>query len=76
MQKTLSACDVQTGMGIAVVDPSKGQREYAKAELQKFIFECGRTFSILQNDQESPLKNIATSVCAELGGLSLRAADS
>ena len=42
-QKILSACGVQTGMGLAVVVRSKGGSEYAKAELKKFIFECGRT---------------------------------
>ena len=74
LQKILSACDVQTGLGLAVVVPSKGENEYAKAELKKFIYECGRTFGVLQYDQESPLKAIAKTVCAELGGLSVRAA--
>ena len=50
------------------------ESEYAKAELKKFIFECGRTFGVLQYDESSPLKNVATGVCAELAGLSLRAA--
>ena len=74
LQKILSACDVQTGLGLAVVVPSKGENEYAKAELKKFIYECGRTFGVLQYDQELPLKAIAKTVCAELGGLSARAA--
>ena len=74
LQKILSACDVQTALGLAVVVPSKGESEYAKAESKKFIFECGRTLGVLQCDQESPLNNVVTSVCAELGGLSLRAA--
>ena len=65
---------MQTGLGLAVVVPSKGENDYAKAELKKFIYECGRTFGVLQYDQESPLKAIAKSVCAELGGLSVRAA--
>ena len=44
LQKILSACDVQTGLRLAVVVPSKVKMEYAKAELKKFIYECGRTF--------------------------------
>ena len=74
LRKILSACDVQTGLGMAVIVPSKGENNYAVAELKKFIYECGRTFGILQYDQESPLKNVCQRVCAELGGLSLRAA--
>ena len=74
LQKILSACDALTGLGLAVVVPSQGENDYAKAELKKFIYECGRTFGVLQYDQESPRKAIAKSVCAELGGLSVRAA--
>ena len=74
LQKILSACDVQVGLGLVVVVPSKGENKYAKAELKKFIYECGRTFGVLQYDQELPLKAIAKTVCAELGGLSVRAA--
>ena len=58
----LSACDIRTGLAMAV------------AEVKKFIYECGRTFGILQHDQEGPLTVVCQRVCAELGGLSLRAA--
>ena len=74
LRKILSACDIQTGLGMAVVVASKGENDYAIAELKKFIYECGRTFGILQYDQESPLKAVCQRVCAELGGLSIRAA--
>ena len=74
LQKILSAVDVISGLGMAVVVPSKGEIDYSVAELKKFIFECGRTFGVLQYDQESPLKALCQRVCSELGGLSLRAA--
>ena len=74
LRKILSACDVQTGLSMAVVVPQKGENDYAIAEVKKFIYECGRTFGILQYDQESPLKTVCQRVCSELGGLSLRAA--
>ena len=59
---------------MTIVIPSKGNDDYAAAELKKFIYECGRTFGIVQYDQESSLKALCTRVCAELGGLSIRAA--
>ena len=49
---------------------NKGNDDYAAAELKKFV----RTFGIVQYDQESSLKALCTRVCAELGGLSIRAA--
>ena len=61
LRKILSACDIQTGWAMAVVVP-------------QFIYERGRTFGILQYDQEGPWKVACQRVCAELGGLSLRAA--
>ena len=70
LQKILSAVDVISGLGMAVVVPSKGEIDYSVAELKKFIFECGRTFGVLQYDQESPLKALCQRVCSELGGLS------
>ena len=59
---------------MAVVVFKTGENDYAIAEVKKLIYECGRTFGILQYDQESPLKVVCQRVCAELGGLSLRAA--
>ena len=67
----LTAVDVVTGLEMSVVVPSKGSDDYAEAELKKFMFECGRTFGILQYDQKQPL-SLCTRVCAELGGLSIR----
>ena len=52
----------------------KGENDYAIAKVKKFIYECGRTFGILQYDQERPLKAVCQCVCSKLGGLSLRAA--
>ena len=52
----------------------QGREGACKGRIEEIHFECGRTFGVLQYDQESPLKNVATSVCAELGGLSFRAA--
>ena len=74
LRKLLTAVDIVTGLGMTIVIPSKGNDDYAAAELKKFIYECGRTFGILQYDQESSLKALCTRVCAELGGLSIRAA--
>ena len=59
---------------MAVVVPQKAENDYAITEAKKFIYERGRTFGILQYDQEGPLKVVCQRVCAELGGLSLRAA--
>ena len=74
LRKLLTPVDIVTGSGMSVVIPSKGRDDYAVAELKKFIYECGRTFGILQYDQEPSLKALCTRVCAELGGLSIRAA--
>ena len=74
LHKILCAVDVISGLGVAVVVPAKGENDYSVAELRKLIFECGRTFGVLQYDQESPLKALCHRVCSELGGLSLRAA--
>ena len=41
---------------MAVVVPRKGGNDYGVAEVKKFIYECGRTFGVLQYDQESPLR--------------------
>ena len=57
--------DIVTGLEMTIVIPSKGNDNYAAAELKKFIYECGRTFGILQYDQESSLKALCTRVCAE-----------
>ena len=74
LRKLLTAVDIVTGLGMTIVIPSKGNDDYAAAELKKFIYECGRTSGIVQYDQESSLKALCTRVCTELGGLSIRAA--
>ena len=40
----LNAVDVLTGLGLSVVVPGKGKGLYAKAELKKFLYECGKGF--------------------------------
>ena len=69
----LNAVDVLTGIGLSVVVPGKGKGLYAKAELKKFLYECGRTFGILQYDPEPSLKALVMYTLADLGGLSSRA---
>ena len=78
LRTVLTATDVQTGFGMAVVVPDKQTAKkggaYAMAELKKFVFETGRTFGILQYDKENPLKDLVLSTVKELGGMSTRAA--
>ena len=69
----LTAVDVQTGLGMSVVAPSKGRDKYCIAELKKFIFEIGRTYGIIQYDPEPSLKALVTDLLKELGGMSMRA---
>jgi len=69
----LNAVDVLTGMGLSVVVPHKGKSLYGKAELKKFIYECGRTFGIVQYDPEASLKALVQYTLSELGGMSCRA---
>lgn len=68
----LTAADVLTGIGLSVV-PRKGKGLYAKAELKRFLDECGRTFGILQYDPGPTLKALVQYTLSELGGLSSRA---
>ena len=70
----LVATDIRTGLSMSVVVPQKGQLAYSAAELRKFIYECGRTFGMLQYVQESSVKAVCERVCKEIGGLSVRAA--
>ena len=44
----LIATDTLTGLSMAYVVPQKGKGLYARAELKKFLYECGRTFGTLQ----------------------------
>ena len=41
--------------------------------MKKFLYECGRTFGILQYDPEASLKALVQYTLSELGGLSSRA---
>ena len=49
-----------SGLGLAVVTPTKGRSTYTQAELRRFILEVGRTFG-------------AETVTSELGGVTVRA---
>ena len=69
----LTAVDIQTGFGSAVVTPSKGRDQYSIAELKRFVFEIGRTYGIIQYDPEPSLKALVSETLIELGGMSMRA---
>ena len=68
----LTAVDIQTGLTTAVVVPNKGRHTYSVAELEKFIYETGRTYGILQYDKKPALKALVTQVAEELRGMSIR----
>ena len=65
LRTVLTATDVQTGFGRAVLvrekQTVKKSGACAMAELKKFAFETGRTFGILQYDTESTLKELVLS---------------
>ena len=69
----LTVVDIQTGFGSAVVTPSKGRDQYCSAELERFAFEIGRTYGIIQYDPEPSLKALVSETLTELGGMSMRA---
>ena len=69
----LTAVDIQTGFGSAVVTPSKGRDQHCITELKRFVFEIGRTYGIIQYDPESSLKALVSETLTELGGMSMRA---
>ena len=69
----LTAVDIQTGLGSAVVTPSKGRDQYCIAELKRFVFEIGRTYGIIQYDPEPSLRALVSETLTELGGMSMRA---
>ena len=69
----LNVVDVLSGMALSVVIPTKARTPYSQAELRRFVLETGRTLGVLQCDPEPALRNIATAVTGEVGGLSYRA---
>ena len=56
----LTAVDIRTQLSMAVVVPSKSIKmsRYAVVELQRFIFETGRTQGIIQCDDEQAIKSV------------------
>jgi hypothetical protein len=71
-ETVLTAIDVRTQMCMAAIVPSKGATPYTIAELKRFLFECGRTYAVLQCDGESSVKVVAQGIAKDLGGISLR----
>ena len=57
---------------MACVVKSKGGIYYAIKALQRFIYETGRTYGILQSDGEPAITNLCIKVVRLVGGLSVR----
>ena len=69
----LAAIDIQTGMSMATVVTQKGITRHALYELRQFIYESGRTYGIIQADQEPAMLDMARALLKEIPGLSMRA---
>ena len=67
----LTAIDITTGLTSSSIVESKGVNDYAVAEMRRFIFETGRSKSVLQTDNEPAMKALAMAV-AEATGVSVR----
>ena len=67
-----TAVDIRTSMSMAVVTPSKALNRYAITEFKRFIFESGRTYAIVQTDDESSIKAMIRGSVRELSGSSIR----
>ncbi|MCP4195181.1 MAG: hypothetical protein GY768_31660, partial [Planctomycetaceae bacterium] len=68
----LTGVDIQTSIGLSVMLPSKEISTYAISELRRFVYETGRTYGILQSDQEKSLVGIVKAVLRQVGGLTFR----
>ena len=55
LAKVLSACDVQSGLGLGVQVPSTAFSTYAVSSLKAFVYESGRTYGWIQSDNESSI---------------------
>ena len=69
----LTAIDVQTGVSMLTVVTQKGITRHALYELLQFIYEAGRTYGIIQTDQEPAILDLARALLKEIPGLSMRA---
>ena len=69
----LTAIDIQTGMSMGTVVTQKGIIRHALYELRQFIYESGRTYSIVQTDQEPAILDLARALLKEIPRLSMRA---
>ena len=65
----LTAIDVRTQMATAFVTPSKKLNRYGIVELQRFIYELGRSTAIIQTDDEASIKVWSRALCREVPGL-------
>ncbi|MCP4192560.1 MAG: hypothetical protein GY768_18250, partial [Planctomycetaceae bacterium] len=68
----LTSVDIQSSIGLSVMLPSKEISTYAISELRRFVYETGRTYGILQCDQEKSLVGIVKAVLRQVGGLTFR----
>ena len=69
----LTAIDIETGLCMATMLPDKQQLfDYASNCIQTFIYEVGRTNSIIQSDNEPYLKALIQSVANKIGSISTR----
>ena len=69
----LTAIDIQTGVSMATVVTQKGITRHALHELRQFVYEAGRTYGIVQADQEPAILDLARALLKEIPGLSMRA---
>ena len=68
----LTALDIQSGLGAATVVPTKDFNPYAVSEIRRFVYESGRTYGVIQSDQEKSIRAIADAVVRQVGGMKVR----
>ena len=68
----LTVVDLLTMLMLGIVVPSKGAITYAIDMTKRFLMECGRTYGILQSDNEPAIKDLVRAVAAQVPGLSIR----
>ena len=60
-------------MPMATVVAQKGTTRHALYELRQFLYESGRTYAVIQTDQEPAILGLARTLLKEIPGLSTRA---
>ena len=58
---------------MATVVTQKGITRHALYELRQFVYETGRTYGVVQTDQEPAILDLARALVKEVPGLSMRA---